>query len=175
MKVAICDRDRENCERLQRMIQGQEPGCEVKCFWGEEWWKEAGRYFQAMVREVGGLPASSPGTPGNARGQLDFQTKSRDYHLSPGEILYIESRRRKVEIHTAGEVFSIYATMKRMEELLGEGFFRCHRGYLVNLSKVKGYDVGSIRLENGDTVYLAREKYPDFARAYAGYLETCGQ
>ena len=128
-----------------------------------------------MMKEVRCLPASVPGEVEASQGRLYFQTKSRSYDLCPEEILYIESRRRKVEIHTAGEIFSIYATMKGMEELLGEGFFRCHRGYLVNLSRVKGYDVGCVRLENGETVYLAREKYPDFARAYARYLDSGGQ
>lgn len=171
MKVAICDGDRENCEKLCRMIQGREPGCEVKCFCNEDQWKEAGRYFQAMMKEIKGFPVAGPDIAGGIQGQLHFQTKSRNYDLGAEEILYIESMRRKVEIHTAEEVFSVYATMKGMQELLGEVFFRCHRGYLVNLSKVKEYDMGSVHLVNGETIYLAREKYPEFARAYARYLD----
>ena len=64
----------------------------------------------------------------------------------------MESHKRKVEIHTLGENITIYATMKSMEELLGDGFFRCHRGYLVNLAYVAEYGTGAVRLKNGECV-----------------------
>lgn len=105
-------------------------------------------------------------------GQIFLQTKARSYVVQKDEILYIESRKRKVEIHTLRERISIYATMKGMEEQLGEGFFRCHRGYLVNLAYVAEYGTGTVQLQNGETVYLAREKYAEFARAYTKYLGT---
>ena len=84
----------------------------------------------------------------------------------------MESHKRKVEIHTLGENITIYATMKSMEELLGDGFFRCHRGYLVNLAYVAEYGTGAVRLKNGENVYLAREKYSEFAKTYTKYLKT---
>jgi len=62
--------------------------------------------------------------------KLFFQTKARRFVVQKREILYVESHKRKVEIHTLGENITIYATMKSMEELLGDGFFRCHRGYI---------------------------------------------
>ena len=63
--------------------------------------------------------------------------------------------------------------MKSMEELLGDGFFRCHRGYLVNLAYVAEYGTGAVRLKNGENVYLAREKYSEFAKTYTKYLKPC--
>ena len=68
--------------------------------------------------------------------QLFFQTKARSFLVQKKEILYVESHKRKVEIHTLRENIQIYATMKNMEGQLGNGFFRCHRGYLVNLAYV---------------------------------------
>lgn len=102
--------------------------------------------------------------------QLFFQTKARSFVVQKREILYVESHKRKVEIHTLGENITVYATMKSMEELLGEGFFRCHRGYLVNLAYVAEYGTGTVRLKNGETVYLAREKFSEFSRAHTRYL-----
>lgn len=106
--------------------------------------------------------------------QLFFQTKTRSFSMSRDEILYVESRKRKVEIHTLREDITIYATMKHMEELLGEGFCRCHRGYLVNMAYVKEYGAGFVRMQNDETVYLAREKYSEFARAYLEYRKQSG-
>ena len=84
----------------------------------------------------------------------------------------MESLRRKVEIHTQRENIIVYATMKGLAERLGEEFFRCHRGYLVNLAYVAEYGTGTIQLQNGETVYLAREKYTEFVKAYTRYLKT---
>lgn len=109
---------------------------------------------------------------GLGNGQLLFQTRTRSFVVHKQEILYVESRKRKVEIHTLRESITVYATMKGMEEQLGEGFFRCHRGYLVNMAYVAEYGTGTVRLQNGESVYLAREKYAEFARVYARYLQT---
>lgn len=104
--------------------------------------------------------------------QLFFQTKARSFLVQKKEILYVESHKRKVEIHTLRENILIYATMKNMEGQLGDGFFRCHRGYLVNLAYVAEYGTGVIRLQNGEDIYLAREKYSEFSKAYTKYLQT---
>ena len=104
--------------------------------------------------------------------QLFFQTKARSFLVQKKEILYVESHKRKVEIHTLRENIQIYATMKNMEGQLGNGFFRCHRGYLVNLAYVAEYGTGVIRLQNGEDIYLAREKYSEFSKAYTKYLQT---
>ena len=106
--------------------------------------------------------------------QLFFQTRARNFTIQKKEILYIESEKRKVEIHTLRENITIYATMKHMEQQLGKGFYRCHRGYLVNMAYVAGYGTGIIRLKNGENIYLAREKYSDFVRAYTEYLKGEG-
>ncbi len=110
----------------------------------------------------------------NAGGQLFFQTKTRNFTVQKKDILYVESAKRQVEIHTLKENITVYATMKHMEEQLGEQFYRCHRGYLVNLSYVAGYGNGVVRLRNGETVYLAREKYSEFVRTYTEYLKREG-
>lgn len=106
--------------------------------------------------------------------QLFFQTKSRSFTVHKEEILYVESRKRKVDIHTVGECFTVYATMRHMEEELGEDFYRCHRGYLVNMAYVKEYETDAIVLKNGETVFMAKGRYSEFARAYMGFLKRGG-
>ena len=62
------------------------------------------------------------------------------------------------------------ARMKEVEEILGNGFFRCHRGYLVNFAAVKSFEVGTILLKNGESILMAKQKFNDFASAYETYL-----
>lgn len=53
-------------------------------------------------------------------------------------------------------------------------FYRCHRGYLVNLAHVLEYTTDSITLTDGMKIFLSREKYNAFVRAYMRYLQNGG-
>lgn len=101
-----------------------------------------------------------------------IKTRNRGFTLEKDSILYIESRGKKVEIHTTGETIEAYASMNEMEGQLGVSFYRCHRGYLVNMAYVTEYDSESIILSNGEYVYLAKEKYGEFVKAYMRYLRN---
>lgn len=87
------------------------------------------------------------------------------------DILYAENAARKIVLHTADSEFEYYEKMNCLQEQLGSGFFHCHRGYLVALSKVKGYDSREIELINGEKILLSRQKYPEFMQAYTDYME----
>ena len=102
--------------------------------------------------------------------------KTKNLTLDQADILYIESRGKKVEIHTARgkNGIEIYATMEELEGQLGEGFYRCHRAYIVNMAYITEYNNDSIILTNGDTVYLAKKKYSEFVKAYMWYLQSGG-
>ena len=102
--------------------------------------------------------------------------KSRNLTLDQSEILYIESRAKKVEIHTVGaaQAIEIYAAMDELEGQLGENFYRCHRAYIVNMDCITEYDSESITLTNGDRVYLTKKKYGEFMKAYMWHLQNGG-
>lgn len=93
------------------------------------------------------------------------------YRNIPKEsILYAENEARKIVLHLQEEQITYYAKMSELEGILGKSFFRCHRGYLVNLGAVKSYDTGSIQLKNGETILMAKQKYSDFVNAYMEFL-----
>ena len=93
------------------------------------------------------------------------------YRNVPKEnILYAENEARKIVLHLKEEQITYYAKMSELEGLLGKQFFRCHRGYLVNLSAVKSYDTGSIHLKNVETILMAKQKYSNFVTAYMDFL-----
>ena len=102
--------------------------------------------------------------------------KSRNLTLDQSEILYIESRAKKVEIHTKGaaQAIEIYAAMDELEGQLGENFYRCHRAYIVNMDCITEYDGESITLTGGDRVYLTKKKYGEFVKAYMWHLQNGG-
>lgn len=100
-----------------------------------------------------------------------LHTKTRHLRLYPSQITYVESNLRKAVIHTATEQIEIYSTMSELEKLLGHAFYRCHRGYLVNLAMITAYDRQSIRLSDGSRLLLAKPKYPEFVETYMDFLK----
>lgn len=91
--------------------------------------------------------------------------------LDTADILYVESDGRKVILHTKQERLEFYEKMEELEKRLGESFYRCHRGYLVSLAEIEGYDSTSIRMSNGERVYLAKRKYGEFVQIYSKFLQ----
>ena len=100
-----------------------------------------------------------------------FHTKTRHLHIYPRDIYFVESNLRKAVINLQHEQFEVYSTMAELENLFGDSFFRCHRGYLVNLGKVQSYDRATITLINGKRVILSKTKYAEFVDAYMRYLK----
>ena len=102
--------------------------------------------------------------------------KAKKFMLNQADILYIESRAKKVGIYTTGakESIEIYATMEGLEGQLGEDFYRCHRAYIVNMAHITEFGKDSVTLTNGDTIYVAKKKFGEFVKTYKGYLQNDG-
>lgn len=94
-------------------------------------------------------------------------------NIPVNNIVYAENEARKIILHTKNmkeKTYRFYEKMEVLERELGEDFFRSHRGFLVNLHEVAGYDNTSIELKNGESVFLSKQKYNDFVTAYMNYL-----
>ena len=90
------------------------------------------------------------------------------------DIYYIESRNKKVIIHTTEKTLEVYGKMEELENRLGSTFYRCHRCYLVNMEKISAYSADNIQVTNGDNLLLARKKYSDFIKTYMRYVKNGG-
>ncbi|NMM62145.1 response regulator transcription factor [Clostridium sp. P21] len=92
------------------------------------------------------------------------------------DIMYIESEKRKLKIHTTYDVIEYYYKLYDMEqELCKDNFFRCHKSYIVNLMYVYSYDNTFITLKNLDKIYVSKYKLNDFSKAFMYYLKNEGQ
>ncbi len=58
--------------------------------------------------------------------------------LNPSEVLYASAEEGRAWLHTADDHFPTHFTLNELEQrLVPRGFFRAHRGYLVNLQRVQ--------------------------------------
>lgn len=86
-----------------------------------------------------------------------FSCEHRNYSVRKTEILYLESSKRLILLHTAGEVFRFYQKLDNLEEQLAQdGFLRCHRSFLVREDRVKGWKENELWLENGERIPVSR-------------------
>lgn len=82
------------------------------------------------------------------------------------DIIYVEADHRNVIIHTRQDNYSCQETLVTVEDkLVGKGFFRCHRGYLVSLDNVVDFDNSTITMCNGEKVFLSVRKVKPFKDA----------
>ena len=71
-------------------------------------------------------------------------------------------------------VLDSYGKMNGLEQMTGNGFYRCHRCYLVNMEQIVSYNADTIKVVNGDKLILAQKKYNDFIRQYMRYAKDGG-
>jgi two-component system response regulator AgrA len=81
-------------------------------------------------------------------------------HIPMSQILYFEAhgRQHKLVLHTDNELVEFFGSLQSVEEELGEGFFRCHRGFLVNRERIANIKMPEqlVTLDNGETCPLSR-------------------
>ena len=86
------------------------------------------------------------------------------------DIYYMESRNHNIILYLKSGNIEYYAKIGDLEEELAGQFYRIHRGYLINLFHVEGYDKTEVRMANGDKLLLSRYKYDGFVQAYMDYI-----
>lgn len=85
------------------------------------------------------------------------------------DIAYAEVFDRRVVLHMSDrECIEYYGRMTELERVAGDGFFRPHRAYLINLGFVSSYDSKKV-LVLGSAIPVARGKYRELVKAYMSY------
>lgn len=89
-------------------------------------------------------------------------------------IMYAEVFNRKVTLHTVDGDVEYYGKLTELSEQVGDGFYRTHRAYLVNLQYVEKYDAATIWLERG-TALVSKKQFGGFVRRYMRYISGGGR
>ena len=105
---------------------------------------------------------------------LMIKTKGTQYKVLLDDIIYAEVFNRKVLIHKADGDLEYYGKMSELENAAGEGFFRPHRAYLINLKYVEKYNSSTIWLKRG-TALIAKKNYPQLVKSYMKYNQKHGK
>lgn len=87
--------------------------------------------------------------------------------LNMNDILYVETLRRKLLIHTMKRTYTVADTMKQMSiKLDGEGFYQCHQSYIVNLDEIDKIDGLDVIMKNGEKVMVSKRHKHELEKVY---------
>lgn len=92
------------------------------------------------------------------KNKLIIQIKGEVHNIKIDEIMFVEIINKDIMIHTKKQVYSKKTSMKNIEKELNRyNFYRCHKGFLVNINHVESIRKSSI-LINGTELPVSRYK-----------------
>lgn len=103
---------------------------------------------------------------------VSVATEAGVLKLKPSEIYYIESQGHYARYRTVRGDFVSRAALKGLEsELQGYGFFRCSKGFLVNMANVDGL-LGGECIVCGEKVPVSRSVRKEFLELLMRYMDN---
>lgn len=109
------------------------------------------RFFQAVskAQELYRSYVQIPNEANAAKTNMYVRQGDAFQRVDLSEILFIESMQNYAKLHLIDKVLTIHQTMISLEDLLPkELFFRIHRSYLINLSKIDTIAGGRVFIKN---------------------------
>lgn len=94
--------------------------------------------------------------------------------LTLKNIIYIETEKHYILIHTKRDTIKCSNTMQELEELLPDDWFsRCHHAYIVNLDEIDTIKNKIVYLNNGKDIDVSDRKMTQFKKAYLNRKFEC--
>lgn len=103
----------------------------------------------------------------------------RTRFIKPRDIIFITRNDRRTEIHTTQGIYRTNESLQKLEnQLNGENFFRCHKGYIINPEWVMefapyGNKTYLVKFETTkNTALITLEKAKEFYQKYCVVQRT---
>lgn len=103
---------------------------------------------------------------GKAERAVIFEVDGEALRVKTRDIMRVEAFAHNCVVTTANTAFEVRFSISEIENMLGDGFIRCHRSYLVGLKYIKSISKKEITLDNGDQVPLSRGNYGAVNQAF---------
>lgn len=89
---------------------------------------------------------------------FSFRTKSRDYSVEFDNIIFFESREKKICVRTSTQEYLYYGTFAEISEAVNSDFIRIHKSFMINKKHIKMIDRSdnSITMDDDSTVFYSR-------------------
>ena len=105
---------------------------------------------------------------------FSFRYRNQEYKIPCKDILYFESRGRKVNTYLqSGELYVFNGKLSGVEEMLFDGkipFIRIHQSFLVNYCLIRSKSKAEVELINGIKLPISESRQKEFNRRYSKLL-----
>ncbi|MBQ9607682.1 MAG: response regulator transcription factor [Lachnospiraceae bacterium] len=128
------------------------------------------REFETVLREAGFAVSKMLKAAADSKDDIVIKYGRETISVSRSEVRYAESRGRVQVIHTVSGSRLYSGTMAELEKLLGDGFYRIHRSFIVNMDFVQHYDRTEVNLLDGSSLMMSKYKYPGFVKSYVAHI-----
>lgn len=105
---------------------------------------------------------------------LNISIRGINHRIPLNTIIYIESNRRKVTIHTKSNDYDYYEKLDVLEELLkGDGFIRCHQSYLIPIDRITSFHTTGLTLDGiSRPISVSRRYQNDIKQLFDSSMEN---
>ena len=89
------------------------------------------------------------------------------------DVDYLEAQNKQVLVHLSnGKTIAIRELFSKCEEIfsLENGFFRCHRCYIVNLNNIEQFTKSEISTNQNPAIPISRSRYAIFKETYFNHM-----
>ena len=120
------------------------------------------RLFAVLDKAIGRLSKKEQ--------SLLIQTGETNTRILVSKIMYIEAFLHNVKVYTAdGQAHETRKNISTLAEQLGEGFFRCHRSYIVSLKYISQVGKTDIIMDGDIKIPLSRRLYKEANKAFINF------
>lgn len=99
-----------------------------------------------------------------------FTTQGNTVRLPVGDIMFVEAFAHSCTVTTTRDTLELRTSISEIEQMLGEGFTRCHRSYLVGIRHIQTIGKEAVTLDNGKQIPLSRRRYDAVNQAFIRYF-----
>ncbi len=100
-----------------------------------------------------------------------FYQDGEAIRIAVDEIVCVEAFAHCVAVTTTRERYRINETISEMEKILGNGFIRCHRSYLIAMKYMKKITKTDVVMDTDISVPLSRRRYDAVNREFIRYYK----
>ncbi len=106
---------------------------------------------------------------GKGRDFYVIETREGIINIPFAQIYFFESRAKKIYVCTGKEEYGFYSSIEKLQEGLPDNFVRCHRGFIINIRKIRKI------VSSQNMIYLADGFAVPLSRSYKTALKEMGR
>jgi len=101
---------------------------------------------------------------------IQLKSKAGLENIILSDVDYVMSDKRKVLVKSRNYDRVFYYKLDDVENMLGEGFLRCHQSYVINMTRIKQFVEDGVLLDDDTFIPVSRKRYYASKREYLAYI-----